>query len=317
MKEDPDHALPEPSTASNTNLSDTRDSLSHFMKVTETPFENPEVLVDTEWVSHHLNDSNVQVTEVDYDPLANYYRSGHISGAVIFDWKTELNDPITRDILSMTQLEELLGKNGITGDTTIVLYGDLSNWFATFAFWGLKYYGVEKVKLMNGGRKKWLLEGRPITKDVPTYPVTVYKAKGPDENIRAYKDYVLQAHRKGEMALVDVRSAKEFTGKLVAPPEYPYELAQRGGHIPGAVSIPWDLAVNDTDGTFKRRQDLEQLYGAKGITPEKEIITYCTIGERSSHIWFVLKYLLGYPNVRNYDGSWTEWGNSVKFPIEK
>jgi thiosulfate/3-mercaptopyruvate sulfurtransferase len=283
----------------------------------EKDYANPEVLVDTEWVSHHLNDSNVQVTEVDYDPLDNYYSTGHIPGAVIFDWKKELNDPLTRDIASKTQLEELMGKNGITSDTTVVLYGDFNNWFAAYAFWELKYYGVEKVKLMNGGRKKWLLEDRPVTKDLTAYPATTFKAKNPDEKIRVYKDYVLQVHRKGDKALVDVRSVNEFTGELLAPLEYPDEHAQRGGHIPGAVNIPWALAVNDADGTFKRRRELEQIYRTKGIVPEKEIITYCRIGERSAHTWFVLKYLLGYPNVRNYDGSWTEWGNSVRLPIEK
>ncbi|TLY00977.1 MAG: sulfurtransferase [Thaumarchaeota archaeon] len=241
------------------------------MQVLEKDYSHPETLVDTDWVSHHMSDSTVRVAEVDYDPVANY-SNGHVPGAVLFDWKKDLNDPLTRDILSKAQLEELFGKNGVSNDTTLVLYGDFNNWFAAYAFWDLKYYGVEKVKLMNGGRKKWLLEDKPV---------------------------------------------KEFTGEILAPPEYPTEHAQRGGHIPGAVNIPWAQAVNDADGTFKKRQDLEQLYRAKGIVPEKEIITYCRIGERSSHTWFALKYLLGYPNVRNYDGSWTEWGNSVKFPIEK
>jgi len=287
-----------------------------YMQVLEKDYSHPETLVDTDWVSHHMSDSTVRVAEVDYDPVANY-SNGHVPGAVLFDWKKDLNDPLTRDILSKTQLEELLGKNGVSNDTTLVLYGDFNNWFAAYAFWDLKYYGVEKVKLMNGGRKKWLLEDKPVTKELPSYTHSAFKAKNPDEKVRAYKDYVLQSYKKGGKALVDVRSVKEFTGEILAPPEYPTEHAQRGGHIPGAVNIPWAQAVNDADGTFKKRQDLEQLYRAKGIVPEKEIITYCRIGERSSHTWFALKYLLGYPNVRNYDGSWTEWGNSVKFPIEK
>ena len=286
------------------------------MQVLEKDYANPDALVDTEWVSEHVNDEAVRIAEVDYDPLANY-NTGHIPNSVLFDWKKDLNDQLTRDILSKAQLEELLGRNGVKNDSTLVLYGDFNNWFAAYAFWDLKYFGFEKVKLMNGGRKKWLLEDRPVTKDTPSFPRTTFKAKSPDEKIRAYKDYVLQNHRKAGKVLVDVRSAKEFTGEILAPPEYPNEHAQRGGHIPGAVSIPWAQAVNDADGTFKQRKDLEQLYRTKAVTPEKEVITYCRIGERSSHTWFVLKYLLGYPNVRNYDGSWTEWGNSVRFPIEK
>lgn len=279
-------------------------------------YANPDVLVDTDWVEKHIDDKSVRIVEVDYDPTANYYQ-GHIPGAVLFDWKRDMNDPVTRDILSKEQLEELLGRNGITNDTTIILYGDFNNWFAAFAFWDLKYYGVEKVKLMNGGRKKWLLEDRPLTKEIPSYPRVQFKASEPNESIRVYKDYVLKSIRAVDKVLVDVRSPKEYTGEITAPPEYPTEHAQRGGHIPGAINIPWALAVNDADGTFKPRNELEELYLSKGVTPDKEIITYCRIGERSSHTWFVLKYLLGYPNVRNYDGSWTEWGNTVKLPIEK
>jgi thiosulfate/3-mercaptopyruvate sulfurtransferase len=286
------------------------------MQVLEKDYAHPDAIVDTEWVSDHLNDKDVRIAEVDYDPQANY-GTGHIPNSVLFDWKKDLNDQLTRDILSKAQLEELLSRNGVTNDTTLVLYGDFNNWFAAYAFWDLKYFGVEKVKVMNGGRKKWLLEDRAVTKDTPSFPRTAFKVKNPDEKIRAYKDYVLQNHRKAGKILVDVRSAKEFTGEILAPPEYPTEHAQRGGHIPGAINIPWAQAVNDADGTFKQRKELEQLYRTKGVTSEKEVITYCRIGERSSHTWFVLKYLLGYPNVRNYDGSWTEWGNSVRFPIEK
>jgi len=278
-------------------------------------YANPDVLVETDWVQSHLQDTGLVVAEVDYDPASNY-NAGHIPGAILFDWKKDLNEPIARDILTKAQLEDLFSRNGISNDTTLVLYGDFNNWFAAYAFWDLKYYGVEKVKLMNGGRKKWLLEDKPLTKDIPTRPRVTFRAKNPDEKIRAYKDYVLKSIHRGKV-LVDVRGPKEFSGEILAPPEYPTEHAQRGGHIPGAVNIPWGQAVNDADGTFKQRQDLEQLYTSKGVSHNKEIITYCRIGERSSHTWFVLKYLLGYSDVKNYDGSWTEWGNSVRFPIER
>jgi thiosulfate/3-mercaptopyruvate sulfurtransferase len=258
----------------------------------------------------------VRIVEVDYDPLSNY-NQGHIPGAILFDWKTDLNDQVRRDILSREQLEELFARNGISRDTWVVLYGDFNNWFAAYAFWDLKYYGVELVKLMNGGRKKWLLEDKPVTKDVPTYARTTFKASGTNNRIRVFKDYVIDSMKAKGKVMVDVRSPKEFTGEVLAPPEYPTEHAQRGGHIPGALNIPWGQAVNDVDGTFKARPDLEILYHSKGVTPDKEVITYCRIGERSSHTWFVLTYLLGYPNVKNYDGSWTEWGNSVRLPIEK
>ena len=282
----------------------------------EPAYAHSEVLVDTEWVSNHLQDGSVRVAEVDYDPVANY-GTGHIPGAVLFDWKKDMNDQLNRDILSKQQLEDLLGRNGITKDTTIVLYGDFNNWFAAYALWDLKYYGVKDVRLMNGGRKKWLLEDRPLTKDVPGYQRTSYAASGPEERIRAYKDYVSSSIRSSGRVLVDVRGPKEFTGEVLAPPEYPTEHAQRGGHIPGAQNIPWAQAVNDADGTFKTRAQLDELYRSKGVTPDKEVITYCRIGERSSFSWFVLTYLLGFPDVKNYDGSWTEWGNSVRYPIER
>ncbi|HLI46149.1 MAG TPA: sulfurtransferase [Geobacterales bacterium] len=276
----------------------------------------PDVLVSTDWVANHLNDSSIRIVEVDYDPVSNYF-VGHIPNAVLFDWKKDMNHPVVRDILTKEQLEELLSRNGISNDTTIILYGDYNNWFAAFSFWILKYYGVEKVKLMDGGRKKWILENRPLTKEIPSFPRATFKAKDPDDTLRAYMDYVRQVLKMKDHVLVDVRSPKEYTGEILAPPEYPDEKAQRGGHIPGAINIPWSLAVREEDGTFKTRKELEELYKSRGVTPDKEIITYCRIGERSSITWFVLKYLLGYQNVKNYDGSWSEWGSVIRNPIEK
>ena len=258
-----------------------------------TNYAHPEVLVTTSWVKEHLSDPKVRVAEVDYDPVGNY-QAGHVPGAVLFDWRKDMNDPVSRDILSKTKLEELLGRNGISNDTTIVLYGDFNNWFAAFAFWDLKYYKVANVKLMDGGRKKWLLDDLPVSKDVPSHPRASYKSPGLDEGVRVFKADVLKVLGKKDKVLVDVRGPKEFTGEVLAPPEYPTEHAQRGGHIPGAKNIPWAQAVNDADGTFKPRDQLEQLYAPKGVTPNREVITYCRIGERSSHSWFVLKYLLGY-----------------------
>jgi thiosulfate/3-mercaptopyruvate sulfurtransferase len=278
-------------------------------------FAHPEVLVDTDWVLSHAGDSKIRIAEVDYDPTPNY-NQGHIPGAVLFDWKKDINDPVRRDILSKEQLEELFSRNGISNETTLALYGDFNNWFAAFAFWVFKYYKVEDVRIINGGRKKWIEEDRPISKEVPNYQRTNFKASGPDESVRVYLDDVRKILGNKQVSLVDVRSPKEFTGEVLAPPEYPNEHAQRGGHIPGAVNIPWAQAVKD-DGTFKSAEELASLYESKGVNPDKDVITYCRIGERSSHTWFVLKYLLGYPNVRNYDGSWTEWGNMVRNPIEK
>lgn len=278
-------------------------------------YAHPEVLTDTHWVENHLKDGNVRIAEVDYDPRANY-ELGHIPGSVLFDWKRDINDPISRNILSKQSCEELLQRFGINNDTTLILYGDFNNWFAAFAFWVFKYYGYTDVKIMDGGRKKWLEEDRPLSKDVPNYPKGNFKASEPDDSIRVFMNYVKETLGKKDKALVDVRSPKEFTGEILAPPEYPTEHAQRGGHIPGAANIPWSQAVND-DGTFKSVDELKKLYDANGIIPDKEIITYCRIGERSSHTWFVLKYLLGYPNVKNYDGSWTEWGNMIANQVEK
>lgn len=278
-------------------------------------YKHPEVLVETSWVREHLNDAKVRIAEVDYDPTANY-SLGHVPGAVLFDWRKDMNDPVRRDILSKSQLEELLSKAGFSTDATLVLYGDFNNWFAAFAFWILKYYQVDKVVLMNGGRKKWLAEDGQVTKDQPSYTRTEYKIRGTDESIRTYLDAMKQRLGRKNSVLVDVRSPAEFTGEITAPPEYPNEHAQRGGHIPGAVNIPWSQAVRE-DGTFKTPEELSRLYEGKGVTSDKDVVTYCRIGERSSFSWFVLKYLLGYPNVKNYDGSWTEWGNMVKNPIEK
>jgi thiosulfate/3-mercaptopyruvate sulfurtransferase len=241
---------------------------------------------------------------------------GHIPGAVLFDWKKDINDPLSRNIISKDSCEELLKKSGINEDTTLVLYGDFNNWFAAFAFWVFKYYGYQNVRIMNGGRKKWLEEDRPLDKTIPTYSTGNFKASSPDEKIRTYLIHVSESLKNRQSILVDVRSPAEFTGEVTAPAEYPTEHAQRGGHIPAAINIPWGKAVNE-DGTFKSPEDLMKLYKENGILPEKEVITYCRIGERSSHTWFVLKYLLGYPDVKNYDGSWTEWGNMIGNPIEK
>ena len=280
-------------------------------------YAHPEVLVDTQWVEGHTKDSNVRIAEVDYDPKANY-QLGHVPGSVLFDWKQDINDPISRNVLSKQACEDLLQKAGVNDDTTLVLYGDFNNWFAAFAFWVFKYYGYKDIRIMNGGRKKWLEEDRPVTKDIPNYSRGNFKASEPDKNIRVFLNEVKQAlDAKDRIKMVDVRSPKEFTGEILAPPEYPTEHAQRGGHIPSAVNIPWAQAVNDNDGTFKSADELKKLYESKGITQDKEIIAYCRIGERSSHTWFVLKYLLGYPDVKNNDGSWTEWGNMVANPIEK
>ena len=280
-------------------------------------YAHPEVLVDTQWVDEHFKDSNVRIAEVDYDPKANY-QLGHIPNAVLFDWKEDINDPTNRNILSRDSCEKLLRRAGVNNESILVLYGDFNNWFAAFAFWVFKYYGSNDVRLMNGGRKKWLEEDRPLTKDIPqSLSEGNFKASAPDETIRVFLDNVKKAlDQKPKVKMVDVRSPKEFTGEILAPPEYPTEHAQRGGHIPGAENIPWAQAVRE-DGTFKPREELEEMYKNKGITSDKDIITYCRIGERSSHTWFVLKYLLGYPNVKNYDGSWTEWGNMIANPIEK
>ncbi|MCI4363919.1 MAG: sulfurtransferase [Thermoplasmata archaeon] len=281
-------------------------------------YSHPEVLVETNWVAEHLSDPKVRIAEVDYDPSANY-TLGHVPGSVLFDWRKDINDPLRRDILTGEQLTELFRRAGVDDGTTLVLYGDFNNWFAAFAYWVFEYYGVRNVKLMNGGRKKWIDEDRPLPTEVRAPSPSKFTAGPTNEKLRAYFDEVrsgLPKVKGGKLRLVDVRGPKEFTGEITAPPEYPNEHAQRGGHIPGATNIPWAQAVNE-NGTFKSREELEKLYHGKGVTPDEPVITYCRIGERSSHTWFVLHHLLGYPDVRNYDGSWTEWGNQVRTPIEK
>jgi thiosulfate/3-mercaptopyruvate sulfurtransferase len=271
-------------------------------------------LVSTEWIADHAKDKGIRLVEVDVDPTN--YEKGHIEGAVGWNWKKHLQDQVVRDVAGKEALQELLSQSGITPDTNIVLYGDNNNWFAAYAYWALKYYGHDKVQLVDGGRVKWEKEGRPYSQDVPSYEASSYHFHGsPREEFRAYKDHVQS--KIGKAALVDVRSPKEFSGELLAPENLPQEGAQRGGHIPTAASIPWATAVNAEDGTFKSVDELKEIYGGKGITSDKEVIAYCRIGERSAHTWFVLKELLGYPDVRNYDGSWTEWGSAIRTPIEK
>jgi thiosulfate/3-mercaptopyruvate sulfurtransferase len=277
-------------------------------------YAHPEVLVSTDWVAHHTKDPQVRLVEVDVDTSA--YEKGHIQSAIAWNWTTQLQDNVRRDLLSRQQFEDLLSASGIDPETTVVFYGDNSNWFAAYALWQLEYFGHKDSRLMNGGRKKWELEGRPWTTEVPSFGSTRYKASLPDNSIRARRDTVFEVvDGKRAAYLVDVRSPDEFTGKVIAPPGMT-ETAQRGGHIPGAVSIPWSKAANE-DGTFKTYDELVELYGAQGVKSGREAIAYCRIGERSSHTWFVLKYLLGFGQVRNYDGSWTEWGNLVDAPIAK
>ena len=277
-------------------------------------YAHPDSLVSTEWVAEHGGDANVRLVEVDVDTSA--YEQGHIAGAVGWNWQSQLQQPVQRDLATKEEIEQLLGSSGIGNDTTVILYGDNNNWFAAWAFWQLKYYGHRDVRLMNGGRVKWEAEGRPMTTDVPSYAATTYTASEGDQSIRAYRDQVLSLVNAGSISLVDVRSPAEFSGELLAPANLPQEGSQRGGHIPGASNIPWGQAVAE-DGSFKSAEDLRALYGGQGIDGSRETIAYCRIGERSSHTWFVLTQLLGFENVRNYDGSWTEWGSIVGAPIEK
>ena len=277
-------------------------------------YAHPESLVSTDWVAEHGSDANVRLVEVDVDTSA--YEQGHIAAAVGWNWQSQLQQPLRRDLASKEEIEQLLGGSGIGNDTTVILYGDNNNWFAAWAFWQLKYYGHSDVRMMNGGRAKWEAEGRALTTDVPSYPAASYSASEGDQGIRAYRDQVLGLVNAGSVALVDVRSPAEFSGELLAPANLPQEGSQRGGHIPGAANIPWGQAVAE-DGSFKSADDLRELYGGKGIDGNRETIAYCRIGERSSHTWFVLTQLLGMENVRNYDGSWTEWGSIVGAPIEK
>jgi len=272
-----------------------------------------DVLVDTQWVEDHLDDDSIRIVEVDENPAL--YREAHIPGAIGFDWKLDLQDQVKRDFLGPEAFGELFGSHGISDDHTIVLYGDRNNWFAAYTYWYLKYYGHDAVKLVNGPREKWISEQRPTSTDVPSHGPATFTAQPGDDTIRAKRDEVFAA-LDAQTRLVDVRSPQEFSGELIAMPGYEQEGAQRGGHIPGAASVPWAQAVKE-DGTFKSADELAELYGAKGVTDGEPIIAYCRIGERSAHTWFVLHELLGRGDVKNYDGSWTEWGNLVDVPIEK
>jgi thiosulfate/3-mercaptopyruvate sulfurtransferase len=277
-------------------------------------YANSKVLVSTDWALEHLHDRNLRFVEVDVD--TKQYERGHLEGAIGWNWQTQLQDQVRRDILSKDQLAAFLSDAGVHADTVLVLYGDNNNWFAAYAFWLLKYYGHKDVRLINGGRRKWVAEGKPLTQHFPIYPGSTYKVASINADLRATRDYVMGLLSASKRGLVDVRSPDEFTGRIIAPLGMT-ETAQRGGHIPGAKNIPWSQAVSE-DGTFKSMEELQALYDGKGISPDlKTVVTYCRIGERSSHSWFVLKYLLGYPDVRNYDGSWTEWGNLINAPIEK
>jgi thiosulfate/3-mercaptopyruvate sulfurtransferase len=272
-----------------------------------------DVLVDADWLEEHLNDENIRVVEVDENPAL--YAEAHIPGAIGFDWREDLQDPVRRDFLGPQAFGELFGSHGVSNDHTVVLYGDRNNWFAAYTYWYLKYYGHEAVLLLNGPREKWISDGRATSTELPAHPAASFTAKPGDQAIRAYRDEVLGAI-EGPTKLVDVRSPAEFAGEIISPQGYEQEGAQRGGHIPGAASIPWAQAVRE-DGTFKSADELRELYSSKGVLNGDDIIAYCRIGERSAHTWFVLHELLGRDDVKNYDGSWTEWGNLVGVPVEK
>ncbi|HEX3704356.1 MAG TPA: sulfurtransferase [Vicinamibacterales bacterium] len=278
-----------------------------------SPQAAPGVLVTTDWVAQHAADPDVRLVEVDVDTTS--YDQGHVPGAAGWNWSSQLCDTLVRDIVPKATLEQLLGRTGVDNKTTVVLYGDNNNWFAAWAFWQLKIYGHGDVRIMDGGRKKWLAEGRDLSTDKPSFPAKSYKASDPDQSLRAFLPEVQAAMKNKSASMVDVRGPQEFTGEILAPPGLP-ETCQRGGHIPGAKNIPWGKNCND-DGTFKSTDDLRAMYAAQGITADKPVIAYCRIGERSSLTWFVMKHLLGFKDVKNYDGSWTEWGNLVGAPVEK
>jgi thiosulfate/3-mercaptopyruvate sulfurtransferase len=287
------------------------------MTIADKGYAHPEALVSTEWVAEHLQDPQVRLVESNEDPLV--YPSGHIPGAVQIDWTSDLNDPLRRDYIAAADFAALVSRFGITPDTTVVLYGDRNNWWACYAFWVFQLFGHTNARILDGGRLKWEKEGRPLTREVPTYAASTYPVPSARDDAahRAFRAQVL-AHSEAGGQLVDVRSPDEYTGAKLHMPEYPQEGAMRGGHIPGAKSVPWARAINPEDGTFKDAEQLKAIYlGEKQLDPSKETIAYCRIGERSSHTWFTLKYLLGFDNIRNYDGSWTEWGNLVGVPVAK
>jgi thiosulfate/3-mercaptopyruvate sulfurtransferase len=293
-----------------------KDLTTTMSEIAERGYDNPGVLVTTDWVAEHLDDPKVRIVESNEDPLL--YASGHIPGAVEVDWTRDLNDPVRRDYLQRDGFEALMRRIGAEADTTVVFYGDKNNWWATYAFWVFQLFGHDNAKVMDGGRLKWEQEGRPMTTDVPSYPSSKYVARDRDDtHIRAFRDEVL-GHVDAGGRLVDVRSPEEYSGERLHMPAYPNEGALRGGHIPRAANVPWARAVNTDDGTFKDAGQLRAIYEEEvGLNPKDDVIAYCRIGERSSHTWFVLTYLLGFPHVRNYDGSWTEWGNLVNVPIER
>jgi thiosulfate/3-mercaptopyruvate sulfurtransferase len=283
--------------------------------IAERGYTRTDVLVSTDWVARHLNDPGVRIAESNEDPLL--YNAGHVPGAVEIDWTRDLNDHVRRDYLGPKAFEALMSRIGATPDTIIILYGDKNNWWATYAFWVLQLFGHTNARIMDGGRLKWINEKRQLSREAATYPATEYQTLGRDDaRYRAFRDQVMK-HVERSMPLVDVRSPEEYRGERLHMPEYPNEGALRGGHIPGALSIPWGRAVNQDDGTFKDATELRKIYVEDNkLRPDDDVIAYCRIGERSSHTWFVLTYLLGFKKVRNYDGSWTEWGNLVNAPIE-
>lgn len=280
-------------------------------------YTHPEVLVSTDWVADHLDDPQVRIVESNEDPLL--YATGHVPGAVEVDWTRDLNDPVRRDYLGRAGFEALMRRHGVTPDTTVVLYGDKNNWWATYAYWVFQLFGHTNARIMDGGRLKWTKEGRPVTRDVPSHTASSYTApERDDHHIRVFRDQVLRHVEDKKGPLIDVRSPAEYTGERLHMPEYPNEGALRGGHIPGAANVPWARAINPDDGTFKSAEELKAIYqGEAHLRPDDDVVVYCRIGERSSHTWFVLTNLLGYGRVRNYDGSWTEWGNLVGVPIER